>query len=54
MTEQQIMGLVVVVGSVVLLATMIPIWMGLRANMKELHMLIRLRDELRNKENEDA
>ena len=51
MTEQQIMGLVVVVGSVVLVATMIPIWMSLRANMKEIRRLI---DEIHNEENEDG
>ena len=51
MTEQQIMGLVVVIVSVVLIATMIPIWMSLRANMKEMRRLI---EEIHSEENEDA
>ena len=51
MPEQQIMGLVVVIGSVVLLTAMIPIWMSLRTNMKEMRRLI---DEMHNEENEDA
>ena len=51
MTEQQIMGLVIVIGSVVLIATVIPIWMSLRANMKEMRRLI---EEIHSEENEDA